>query len=322
LAKTVFRPGEVTVSDATVFLEAPHLFSGLENPASPDRRSGEEPEIPEAIEEYTGPTIEELRQEAEDFKIQWEVQKEAMLRSAQAEADAIVKGAEGRSAHEQESGAREAEEIKKNAQTEAERIIAEAAQKAEEMAEASRIAFEDERKKAEEEGRETGREAGYAEGKAEVERLIDRTHTVLERVQDKRTEILTETERQVIDLVLLMTRKVVKAISESQRDVVISNVGQALRKVRARGNILIRVNLLDVKLTTEHIKDFIQIVEGAKGIQVVEDSTVDPGGCVIETDFGEIDARISSQLAELEDRILAMSPIKGKEKSASAPEGV
>jgi flagellar assembly protein FliH len=104
--------------------------------------------------------------------------------------------------------------------------------------------------------------------------------------------------------------------------VVISNVVQALRKVKARGNILIRVNLLDVKLTTEHIKNFIQMVEGAKGIQVVEDSTVDPGGCVIETDFGEIDARISSQLTELEDKILAMSPIKGKAKDASAPAGV
>jgi flagellar assembly protein FliH len=50
---------------------------------------------------------------------------------------------------------------------------------------------------------------------------------------------------------------------------------------------------------------------------VVEDSTVDSGGCVIETDFGEINARISSQLAELEDAILAMSPIKGRAKSAA-----
>jgi flagellar assembly protein FliH len=277
--------------------------------------SGEEPEIPPPIEEYTGPTVEELRQEAEDFKIQWEAQKDDMIRAARAEADAIVKEAEDRSALERESNVREAGEIKKKAQAEADRIIAEATRKAGETAEASRIAFEDERKKVEEEGRETGRKDGYAEGKAEVERLIERTHTVLERVQDKRADILTETEQQVIDLVLLMTRKVVKVISESQRDVVISNVEQALQKVRARGNILIRVNLLDIKLTTEHIKDFIQMVEGAKGVQVVEDSTVDPGGCVIETDFGEIDARISAQLAELEDKILAMSPIKGKAKS-------
>jgi len=101
----------------------------------------------------------------------------------------------------------------------------------------------------------------------------------------------------------------------------VSNVVQALRKVKGRGNIIIRVNMSDVKLSTEHMKDFVQLVEGAKSIQVAEDSSVDPGGCIIETDFGEIDARISSQLAELEAKILEISPIKSKAKTVSASDG-
>jgi flagellar assembly protein FliH len=80
--------------------------------------------------------------------------------------------------------------------------------------------------------------------------------------------------------------------------------------------------MVDVKLSSEHIKDFIQLIEGSKSLQVVEDSTVDPGGCIIETDFGEIDARISSQLAELEAKILEISPIKSKAKTAAITEGV
>jgi flagellar assembly protein FliH len=80
--------------------------------------------------------------------------------------------------------------------------------------------------------------------------------------------------------------------------------------------------MADVKLSTEHIKEFITLVEGAKSIQVVEDTTVDAGGCLIETDFGEIDARIASQLGELETKILEISPIKGRAKVQSIPEGV
>jgi flagellar assembly protein FliH len=68
--------------------------------------------------------------------------------------------------------------------------------------------------------------------------------------------------------------------------------------------------MADLKLTTSHTKDYISLVEGVKSIQVVEDSTVDEGGCIIETDFGEIDARISSQLAEMETKIRELSPIK------------
>jgi hypothetical protein len=103
-------------------------------------------------------------------------------------------------------------------------------------------------------------------------------------------------------------------LSENQKNVIISNVIQALRKVKTRGDVIIRVNLNDLKLTTEHKEDFIKLMEGAKSVQIVEDTTVDSGGCIIETDFGEIDARISSQLAELENKILEISPIKSSMK--------
>jgi hypothetical protein len=46
---------------------------------------------------------------------------------------------------------------------------------------------------------------------------------------------------------------------------------------------------------------------------------VDKGGCIIETDFGEIDARISSQLAELESKILEISPMRSSIKDNTPP---
>ncbi|GHT77417.1 hypothetical protein FACS1894130_01620 [Spirochaetia bacterium] len=240
-----------------------------------------------------------------------------MIQAAKDDAETIRKDAEAAAFAEVKRKVGEAQADKQQAEEEAERIIAEAQQKAVEIEAEARTVFDDRQKEAEDQGRQAGREAGFAEGKAEVERLIKRTQVILERAQGQREEILAETEQQIIDLALLISRKVIKVISDSQRTVVIQNVAQALRKVKARGNILIRVNLADVKLTTEHIKDFIQMMEGAKGVQVAEDSSVDSGGCIIETDFGEIDARISSQLAELESKILELSPIKGRAKPAA-----
>jgi flagellar assembly protein FliH len=230
------------------------------------------------------------------------------------EADGIIKEAESAAFQEVKRKTDQAQSLRREAEDEAERIIAEAGAKAKQIEDDSLAAFENERKDAEERGRLAGHEAGFAEGRDEVARLVERTQAVLERAQDKRAEILAETEQQIIDLVLLISRKVIKVISENQRSVVISNVVQALRKVKDRGNIVIKVNLMDLKLTTEHTKDFISKVEGVKSLQIIEDSTVDPGGCVIETDFGEIDARISSQLAELENKILELTPIKSRAK--------
>jgi flagellar assembly protein FliH len=318
MAKAVFRPGEIAVSGEKVILEPPASFSEL---SSLTQDEDDLEEITGAVEEYSGPTADDLRREADAFRNQWDAEKETLIRSARAEAESIIKEAEEAAFREVKRKTDEAQSLKRAAQDEADKIIAEAREKAKQIEADSRTAFEAERKEAEDQGRSAGRETGFGEGKAEVERLIQRAQTVLERAQDKRAEILEETEQEIINLVLLIARKVIKVISENQRNVIISNVVQALRKVKGRGNIIIRVNMTDLKLSTEHIKDFIKLVEGAKSIQVVEDSSVDEGGCIIETDFGEIDARIASQLAELETKILEISPIKSRAKTPAPSEG-
>ncbi|GHV67444.1 flagellar assembly protein FliH [Spirochaetia bacterium] len=313
LSKAVFRPGEVALSSIKVVLDPPHVFPELAYLAPPP----EEHEEVLAVEEYLGPTADDLRREAEDFKTQWETEKEQMIQDARDQAEKILQNARDDAAGEMERENISASIKKREAEAEAEKIVAEGQRKAQEIEAASKEAFEAARKKAAEQGYTAGRAEGYAEGKAEIERLIDRVRVVLERAQDKRGEILAETEQQVIDLVLLLTRKVVKVISENHREVVIANVIQALRKIKGRGNIIVRVNLADLELATEHTKEFIEMAEGTASVQIAEDSSVDQGGCIVETDFGEVDARISSQLAELESKILEISPIKNKTKPAT-----
>jgi flagellar assembly protein FliH len=316
LAKAVFRPSEITLNGPQIILPPPTSFEELAYLAPKEEAA----EVLSPQEVYSGPSVEELRQEAETFKAQWALERESLISSTHTGAEQILADAREQAARETALKEKEGEGIRQEAEAEAQRIIEEAQGNIHQLEEESRLTLEREKKEALDAGRNAGREEGYAQGQAEVERLIQRTQTVLERAQDKRGEILVETEQEIVDLVLLLTRKVVKAITESQRTVILQNVVQALRKVKSRGNVIIRVNLVDLKLTTEHTKNFIQMMEGVKGIQVVEDSAVDPGGCIIETDFGEIDARIASQLAELEAKIMEVSPIKTKPRPSAGPE--
>lgn len=305
MAKTVFRPNEIKACSGSVMLKLPVNF---------------EPEVEEVeaepVEVYEGPSVEELRKEAEEYKVQWEAEKQSLLDKAQAEAKEIVAKAEQAAFDEVKRQTDQAQVAKTNAEAEAADVL----KKANEKAAAIIAQAQEEKQKIHDEAYKTGfdegREKGYEEGNLEAQRLIDRLHVILDRIMDKRQEILDNTEQQIVELVLLMARKVVKVISENQRNVVMSNVLQALRKVKGRGDVIVRVNLADVKLTTEHTKDFMRAVENIQNITVAEDSSIDRGGCIIETDFGAIDARISSQLAELEQKILEISPIKTVAKSS------
>ncbi len=307
MAKTIFRNFEVKKENGETFI------LGL-------NKSFEE-EVEEVVEDdapvYEGPTVDDLRREAEAFKVEWEKEKEQMFADAQAQADKIIKDAENTAFDEVKRQTDEAQIISRKAKDEADDIIAEAKRQAEEIIADAEKNQNEVNKKAHQEGFNRGREEGFKEGEIEVNRLTDRLQTIITKTMDRRQEILSETEQQIVDLVLLMTRKVVKVISENQRNVVVSNIVHALRKVKGRGDVTIRVNLADVGMTSEHTKNFISAAENIKNITVVEDSTVDKGGCIIETDFGAVDARIASQLSELEQKILEISPIKTKIKTGN-----
>lgn len=303
MVKTVFRSNEIKNKEEKFQLKLLHDYAPVVE------------EVIEEVPEYEGPTADDLRREAEEYKKQFEIEKQGMLDDAQRKADEIVKKAEDAAFAEVKRQTDQAQVIKTQAETEISKIKAEAQAEAERIiaeAQAERDKIINESKK---QGYDTGYEAGYQDGQKEAERLVERMHSILDNVMKRREEILSETEYQIVELVVLMARKVVKIISENQKTVIMNNVLQALKKVKGRGDVTIRVNLADAKLTTEHIQDFIDRVEAVKGITVVEDTTVEKGGCIVETDFGAIDARISSQLTELEQKIMEISPVKTVAKS-------
>jgi flagellar assembly protein FliH len=305
MAKNVFKPQEIMYLSRKVFIEPPKIVAEepVEEVAPAEEERGGE---------YAGPTVDDLRREAEQFKKDWEAEKERMLAQAQAEAEKIKKEAEKVAFDEVKRKNNQAQKIRQDAEDQAQVILAEAKAKADDLTNEIKARVTQTEREAYEKGYAEGHGKGYDEGKAEVARLVESLHTIITKAIEKRNEIIEEAETQIINLVLLIVKKVIKVISENQKNVVINNVVQALRKLKSRGDVVIRVNLADLELTSEHVKDFMKMVENVKSITVLEDSSVDRGGCIIETDFGQIDARISSQLHEIEERILELMPIRSK----------
>ena len=297
MAKNVFKPAEIVALTKQVKLSSP--FEKMVEP---------EEIIP--AEEYTGPTADDLRREAEAFRVSWESEKEMMVSQARAEADRIVKEAEQTAFDQVKQKNDEAQSIKQAAEDEASDLLTNAREQAQKMIDEAQTKVDDILESSRKEGFTAGREEGFEEGRSEAERLIEHLRTIISKAIEKRNQIIDQSETQIIDLVLLISQKIVKVISENQKNVVINNVIQALRKLKSRGDVVIRVNLEDVKLTSDHVKDFMRMVENVRSITVMEDSSVDRGGCIIETDFGRIDARISSQFKEIEEKILELVPIK------------
>jgi len=252
--------------------------------------------------------MDNLNKARRDF----EIEQERLIENAQQRSKEIIKEAEDMAfARVKESKAQAQIEFDK-LKAEGERIINDARYESEKILEDAKAQSQNIIDENTKKGYDDGYEKGYQEGNQEAERLVSRIHKIVSEIVNKRTEIIEGTEYQVISLVMLIVKKVIKVITEHQKTVIINNVVEALKKVKNTKRIILRVNIDDLEMTTKHKAQFVDLIEGLEEIQLVEDTTVDKGGCIVQTDFGEIDARITLQLKEIEDKILELVPVKRK----------
>jgi flagellar assembly protein FliH len=308
LARKIFKATETKRVGSKVLITPPPIVLKPEEPEETARVVEEEEEAAgqaaarQVTVEEPGLSIEEKRDKLLD-------EAKLVKQEAEKEAERIKEEAEQAAFKVMQQKTVEAKKVVDEAKEEAARVVGEAEQKAgtiEEDTKKKAIAYiADAKKKAVSEGREDG----FRKGEEEAGRLVERLHVLLNAAIDKRKQLIDSTERQLIDLVLLISKKVVKVISEKARGVVIANVREALKKVSSDTEVTIKVNTKDLEITTKHKNSFIEQIESLENVTVEEDSRVDPGGCIIETSFGDIDARIQKQLGMLEERIRELIPI-------------
>ena len=83
-----------------------------------------------------------------------------------------------------------------------------------------------------------------------------------------------------------------------------SIIRNALRRVVDKENVRIRVSMSDSARVRGAKDDIMGIVDGLRHLEIIDDRRVGDGGCVIETNAGTIDAKIETQLAEVERSLL------------------
>lgn len=308
LSKLVFKPTEIQVISAPKQIELPEKYQ--KNVLTDEEYAEfEVDEEGNPVEVYQGPSIEEMEAELERYRRETEEEVRRMLEEAKAKAAQIEE--EGKKAAFLElQQAREQIKIEmERFKIESEREIERGKFEAEKMIKEAELKVSEIEHEAYKRGYDAGREEGYKEGQAEVMRLIDRLGTIVSTAVDIRDDIIRSSEKLMTEMILMIARKVIKDEIVERREVVINNIKEALQRVKDRDRIDIRVNFADLDMTTAHKDELIKMMESLKKVNIYEDSRVERGGCIIETDVGAIDARISTQLEAIEEAIRNARPI-------------
>lgn len=220
------------------------------------------------------PDVEEKPKEQETEKPPApSVQAQELLAAASAKADGIVRSARA-----------EAERQIASAQTRVAEIEASARERG--LAEAQAVA--------------------QAQAKEELQLAVtdlrDQLTATLDELAGLREQLATYAERELVRLTLEIAKKVVQREVRVDREIVMTLARVALGRLHSRANATVRLHPEDYAYVWAHRERLSS--EGS--VEIVEDRSVGLGGCIVQSELGEIDARIEQQFAEIEQEFLSV----------------
>lgn len=246
------------------------------------------------------PDIHELKETimTDDLIEIEEKSKEDELKELKAESEKILKETE-----------QMVLELLERAQSEAKEIIVHA----QEEADVIRSQVYEEAKLIREEAKQTGYEEGLKKAHDEIEedrqRALEQNGLILEEARKLKLKMLRSVEPDIVRLIMAISKKVIANELKTNTESIVNIVREAITHLDNPQNIKVYVNPseLDKLLDLISMEDLTDIGNQAITADIKGDNRITPGGCMIESDNGLVDARIETKIHNIEKGLQEVS---------------
>jgi flagellar biosynthesis/type III secretory pathway protein FliH len=151
-------------------------------------------------------------------------------------------------------------------------------------------------------------QAGFAQARADLEAELDAAHRTLaeslENLTRFQAQLRSRYERELLLVALGVARKVVQQELQERPEIWMAMLRSAVRQAVDRERILIRVPPALAGWLLEHAAELKAQLEDVKEMQIVDDPALPPGGCIVESRYGEVDIGVETQLAAAEQALV------------------
>lgn len=152
-------------------------------------------------------------------------------------------------------------------------------------------------------GFEAGEKAGFEFGSQKAEVIQKRLAGILSELNTLKGDIYREMEEEIGRLALAIAKRIVHHEISLDKDVVLHVTKAAIRAAQGNDVITIKVNPDDFEYMVKAKSEVLSHIDSIKNINIEEDETVLKGGCMMETAYDEIDARLEQGFKEIEKAV-------------------
>jgi len=155
-----------------------------------------------------------------------------------------------------------------------------------------------------ENGYKQGEKTGIEIGEKRFESAVKSLGKALADFREEAAKGLADMESEVIRLSLAVARKVIHAEVLQNSDVIIQNLRHVLKMVTEKDTILVRLHPTDAERAKVKQADLTIAMPDIKSLTFQADESIPKGGAIVETSFGDLDARLDEQFGKVEKNIL------------------
>ena len=116
-----------------------------------------------------------------------------------------------------------------------------------------------------------------------------------------RREIHRKIEKEVAQLAVSIAKKIVCHEVKTTEETVVCVAREALSRVEDPGKIKVKLNPADLQFIQDTKSQLSHLLDDVESIRFEAEDSIQSGGCLIETDMGDIDARIEKQFQAIEE---------------------
>ena len=182
---------------------------------------------------------------------------------------------------------------------EADEIIGEARQQAEQIKEKARQDYEEEKKRGYHDGMTKSRE----DQATHMLKVVSRTIDYLSNVEDTLANILLSGVKKIIG-------------EFDQDELAINLVKNALQHVRNEKHVSVRVPAAQFSAVQARLSEILADNKSVGFIDLVADPRLSAGDCIMESELGVVDTSIDVQLQALQKRFDSLKTMAAKEREA------
>lgn len=167
----------------------------------------------------------------------------------------------------------------------------------------AKAAYEKGYKEGIQKGNQDGEQRAEEEYNTRLKDLEGRIAEILQATLDAKREALVSSRKLLLELSVLLARKVINTEISLNQDIILTVIKKALSYIVDNDSLVVRVAPEDYENVTKKKDFWTSVSERLDKVSIEPDDRISRGGCIIDSSSGVADARIDVQMEELRDLV-------------------